>query len=162
MWIAIPVKEKNSTKKINEHFGQSNYYYLTDGEKGRFLSNPYLEESRDVGIQVCQWLAAQEVKVVIVRHIDINALFALHTASIKIFKTHQENVKGALDAFQRDNLQSLSVPGRISVNAYLSGYQGRQKRCVCLNCGYVLSLPPGLPCREKQCPKCGGGMRRLP
>ena len=35
----------------------------------------------------------------------------------------------------------------------------RPENCVCANCGERTPHPPGKPCYEQKCPKCGGVMR---
>ncbi|MCD6319569.1 MAG: hypothetical protein J7M03_02695 [Candidatus Desulfofervidaceae bacterium] len=42
--IALPAKQKHPASKLDERFGRANYYYLTDGIKGEFFTNPYLNE----------------------------------------------------------------------------------------------------------------------
>ena len=39
-------------------------------------------------------------------------------------------------------------------------YPGLPRKCVCMECGYVVENP-GKHCIEIKCPKCGGRMRRL-
>ncbi|MDL1969993.1 MAG: hypothetical protein LWW94_03270 [Candidatus Desulfofervidaceae bacterium] len=160
--IALPAKQKHPASKLDERFGRANYYYLTDGIKGDFFTNPYLNEPSSVGIRVAQWLSNKGVKTIIIRHIGINVLSALSTSGIQVFKAKQEDIKTVLAAFRKGEYQHpLPIPGRINATTYLNGCLSGKRKYVCLNCGYVLSVQHGLPCREIRCPKCGGHVKRL-
>ncbi len=158
---AFPIRQKKQELKLNERFGRARFFYLTDGQNGRIVENPYLNETRGVGIRVAQWLVNQGVKNVFVKNIGINALCVLGQGQVKVFKAKVENVKENLRLFNQGLYKEpLPIPGIIGRGFF--NYQGRNKRCVCVSCGYIFTGQPGVPCRQMTCPKCGGRVRRLP
>jgi len=159
--IAFPIEQKEQELKLNERFGRAKFFYLTDGQDGRIVENPYLNEARGVGIKVAQWLVNQGVKIVFVKNIGINALSVLSQAQVKIFKAKVEDVKENLNLFNQGLYKEpLSIPDTTSRG--LSNCQAGNKRCVCVSCGYIFAGQPGVPCRQITCPKCGSRVRRLP
>ncbi|MDL1957555.1 MAG: NifB/NifX family molybdenum-iron cluster-binding protein [Candidatus Desulfofervidus auxilii] len=160
--IAFPVQEKGQEPKVSDRFGRARYFYLTNGENGQFLKNPYLNEPGGVGIRVSQWLINQGVEMVVVKNIGLNALRVLREGQVKVFKAKADDVKENLKLFAQGFFKEpLPILDNINEDLFNCSQKG-SKKCVCFNCGYIFNGQPGVPCRQMVCPKCGGQVRRLP
>lgn len=106
MKIAIPLDENR--QDISIVLARTPYFLMSEDGREEILKNPAADANGGAGTQAAQFLADQEIDVLITVRCGQNAAAVLEEADVKIFKSVHKTAKENLDAFHEGKLQELT------------------------------------------------------
>ena len=168
MKLAIPSSGADLNAEIDSRFGRCRYFLLVNTKTMEFetVENSFKSASHGAGIKAEEFLARKDVEAVLAANLGPNAESALRTTGIRIVTGVTGQVKEALERYKRGELEVSESDPPERINAKSSPGETTRRglgpggECFCPFCSVTQPHEPGMPCREKQCPFCGGRMRR--
>jgi predicted Fe-Mo cluster-binding NifX family protein len=112
MKIAITAGEPQFETKLEPRFGRCAYFLIVDTETQDWepMQNPAAEAMGGAGPQAAQFLADQDVKVVISGEFGPNAYTALEAAGIRMYRSQVDPMSTLFKKFLTDQLEPISGP----------------------------------------------------
>lgn len=110
MEVAIPSKNCEIGSKMDNKFGRCSYFLIVDPDSREVncWENNKGGES-GVGISVAQFLADEEIDVVLTENIGPKALETLDRAGIEAFKA-SGTIEQVIEEFEEDKLEKIEQP----------------------------------------------------
>ncbi len=110
--IAITAKGERLEAKFDNRFGRCEYIAFCEygSEEHKFKENPSKYASGGAGISTAEFLAANDVKVVITGNVGPKAMRALNAANIEVFTATDGTVKEKLREYHDDKLEKTDKP----------------------------------------------------
>lgn len=111
MKIAVSSKGQSLHDAVDTHFGRCAGFVIHDSntQTSSFLSNSQQQNATDgAGIQTAKLIVNADVDVLITGQIGPKAMQVLSQTQIQIFSSSAGSVEGAIDAWQRNELQPIS------------------------------------------------------
>lgn len=104
MKICVTATGEAPDSPLDPRFGRCGYFIFFDTETGRFetLANQYRESAGGAGIRAGQEIGSRGAEVLLTGKVGPNALEVLNAAGVRIVPTGSGTVRGAVNAFLRD------------------------------------------------------------
>lgn len=91
--IAISATDKKLNAPMDLRFGRAPYFYISNGNKSRFIVNPYSQEETDAGARVVKLLVEEKVDKIITGEVGPKAHDSLKENHIQIIMFEEERIK---------------------------------------------------------------------
>ena len=123
MKIALSVQGKDLHAAVDPRFGRCSHFILVDPETMHFevLDNPNLAAAGGVGIQTAQFLANQDVQVVLTGNCGPNAFATLQAAGIDVVIGVSGTVQTVIEQYNSGQLHAAAQPN-------VAGHFGDRRR----------------------------------